>query len=222
MVEVRVKREDELQGDGKKLFKYLQRLPSPGGYPGIPFPPLPLGSGLEEVSSMRGGGRHRCTQEGRYSIPLKHWMHLSPDCSGHSYSCSAASGAHYVEGPKEAWIVVAFPGLHPYQVERPKANWTLTMPGMARRVSAMQEEGRWVWWSCVQRTVQMLSEQVIYCCRRLGRDAWREQDPGDQWLSDFLMAWVTATPSNPSVTAGIPFGIIFKIIGKRTKAMATR
>ena len=39
MVEVRVKREDELQGDGKKLFKYLQRLPSPGGYPGIPFPP---------------------------------------------------------------------------------------------------------------------------------------------------------------------------------------
>ena len=67
MVEVRVKREDELQGDGKKLFKYLQRLPSPGSYPGIPFfffPPL--GSGLEEVSPMRGVGRHRCTQECRY------------------------------------------------------------------------------------------------------------------------------------------------------------
>ena len=42
MVEVRVKREDELQGDGKKLFKYLQRLPSPGSYPGIPFFFFPL------------------------------------------------------------------------------------------------------------------------------------------------------------------------------------
>ena len=66
MVEVRVKREDELQGDGKKLFKYLQCLPSSGGYPGVPFFFFFLGSRLEEVSPMRGVGRHHCTQECRY------------------------------------------------------------------------------------------------------------------------------------------------------------